>query len=284
MTTRASAPEPPSNPPAGRARDARFHARYGPWAVVTGASAGIGRELARAIHARGVGVVLAARREPQLRALAAELPVDLAQPGGVAALVAAVGEREIGLVAHAAGFGHGGPHVSAPAGEHGRMLAVNCGATLELLDHYLPGWIARRRGGALLLGSVIGYSGVPYSAHYAATKAYVMALGEALQVEARPFGVDIAVVAPGPTRTEFLDLAGMRGQSLADPTQVATTALAALGRTGIVIPDRNAWAIRCAMLTAPRALGVRIMGRIMAGMTGSSPDSLTVSTPPRGAA
>lgn len=252
----------------------------GPWAVVTGASSGIGRALALELAAAGLDLVLVARREDRLAALGEQLsargravrllPLDLTAEGAVEAVVARTADLDVGLVVHAAGVGWGGPHEGLSLDGHLRMLALNCRATLELAHRFQPRLAARGRGGLVLLASVVGFAGAPWSAHYAATKAYVLSLGEGLQHEWARHGLDVTVVAPGPTATEFFEVASLSASRASTPEEVARVTVARLGRRGVVLPDWLGFWIRVAMSTAPRWLGVRILGRVMAGMSGVS--------------
>lgn len=259
----------------------RWKDTYGPWTVITGASSGIGRSTAVALAREGMNVVLVARREEVLQAVAAQvealgvqtrvLASDLTSPGAVAALDEATADLDVGLVAHAAGFGLGGPHEDSSLEEHLSMLDLNARATLELAHRFEPRLKKRGRGGLVLYASVIAYTGVPWAANYAATKAYVLTLGEGLQVEWSRHGLDVTVVAPGPTQTGFFERASMTASAASDADQVAAATVAKLGRRGVLFPDWLGVGIRLAMLTAPRRLGVRIMGRIMGGMAGVHP-------------
>lgn len=251
---------------------------HGPWGVVTGASSGIGRALALELASAGLDLVLVARREERLRELGAQIAaggrafrvvaLDLTDDGAVERLAERTADLDLGLLVHAAGVGLGGPHERQSLDAHLRMLDLNGRVTLELAYRFQPRLAARGRGGLVLLASVIAFTGVPWSAHYAATKAYVMSLGEGLQVEWAREGLDVTIVAPGPTATEFFEIASMSASAASTPEEVARAAVARLGRRGVVLPDWLAFWIRVAMSTAPRWLGVRIMGHIMAGMTG----------------
>jgi len=254
-----------------------FVERYGPWALVTGASAGIGREVARELARRGLNLVLVARRGDRLDALARELEaahgvtcepraVDLLASDGSAAVQDALATHDVGLVVPAAGFGMSGPHLDGDLADHLRMLDLNCRVVLETVHLALPGLRRRGRGGIVLFGSVVGFAGAPWSAHYGATKGYVMQLGEALQIEEARHGIDVAVVAPGPTATEFFAQAEMTPGATDDPRTVARSLVRRLRSSGVVLPGWVAWAIRTAMSTAPRWLQVRIMGQVMASM------------------
>jgi uncharacterized protein len=156
--------------------------RCGPWAVITGASEGIGRAFAVEAAAAGLNLMLVARRAAPLNALAAELQrrhgiacqivvEDLGHPDAMQRLAAATGELEVGLLVAAAGFGSAGPLLDqSPAGE-ADMVAVNCTAVLAQCMHYGARMVQRRRGGVVLFSSVVAFHGTPWSANYAATKA-----------------------------------------------------------------------------------------------------------------
>lgn len=249
------------------------------WAVVTGASAGIGRATAERLAAGGRSVVLVARRRERLEALAEQLatahgvqavalPLDLTAAGAVARVLAEVDARDADLFVHAAGFGLGGAHAAIPLAHHLEMLDLNCRTTVGLTHGLAERYRARGRGGIVLFGSVVAFSGVPWAAHYAATKAFVLTLGEALQAELAGTGVEVTVVAPGPTRSEFGGRAGMAITVGATPEEVARTVVARLGRRGVVLTDRFAWMIRSSTIFAPRRLAVAILGWVMANMTG----------------
>ena len=256
----------------------QFFARYGQWAVVTGASSGIGEAMARELAAAGLDLVLVARREGELKRLAAEiagrhvrqprvLAVDLAQPAGLAAVEAATAGLDVGLVVLAAGFGTSGPFLGANYAEETAMLDLNCRAVLAQSLHFGRRFATNGRGGLILFGSLVGFQGAPTAAHYAATKAYVQTLGEALHVELAPRGVDVLVSAPGPVHSGFGARARMRMGAAETPATVARATLKALGRRMTVTPGMLSKFLTWSLMTAPRPLRTRIMGRIMGGMT-----------------
>jgi uncharacterized protein len=151
---------------------ARLHARYGPWAVVTGASDGIGRALAIELARAGLHVVLAARRHEVLTTLADELSaryrvearavaVDLAQPDGVRALVDATRDLDVGLLVAAAGFGTSGDFARADLDAELSMIDVNCRAVAALSHAFAQRFVARGRGGLVLMSSLVAFQGVP---------------------------------------------------------------------------------------------------------------------------
>jgi short-subunit dehydrogenase len=215
----------------------------GRWALVTGASAGIGEAFARELAKRGMNVALAARREDRLRALADEigtahrvrtlvLPADLGREGAAEALWAAAADaREIHLLVNNAGFGLKGPFGELPLERQAEMVRVNCIAPLELSHHALR-HMAGRGGGIVNVASVAGYQPIPLMATYAASKAFVVAFSEALTEEAREHGVRVVVVNPGPVKTEFQAVAGTAVRAAAPgmrtPEQIVDAALAGL--------------------------------------------------------
>lgn len=223
----------------------------GRWALVTGASMGIGEAFARALAARGMNLVLCARSADRLAALARELEAehgvhasvvvaDLAQPGAAArAWAEASRGRVIHLLVNNAGFGLHGRFDQLPADRQGEMVALNCTALLQLAHLALGEMRPRGDGGVLNVGSVAAFVPVPMKAVYAATKAFVLSLSQALVEENRGSGVRILCVSPGPTPTGFQAVAGSRvrqGQvGVLQAEEVVDAALAALdaGRTHV---------------------------------------------------
>jgi len=263
----------------------RLMSRYGPWAVVTGASSGIGREITRGLAAAGLNVVLVARSEGELRRLATELAdrygvearvvtLDLARDTGVGVLEGMTRDLDIGLFVASAGFGTSGPFLDSALDTELDMLAVNCCSLVALTWHFGRRLRARGRGGVVLMSSIVGFQGAPQAAHYAATKAYVQALGEALAVELAPAGVDVLASAPGPTASGFADRAGMTMGKAMDAAKVARGTLDALGRKSTVLPGFLSKLLRYSLATLPRWARVRIMGKVMRGMTRRGPDGL----------
>ena len=257
---------------------ARLRTRYGPWAVVTGASDGIGREMAAHLAAAGLNLVLVARRREVLAQTAAELTAiygtemrvieaDLARDAGVEAVVAGTGDVDAGLLVAAAGFGTSGAFLDSRLEEELAMLGVNCRAVVVLSRHFGRRFAERGRGGMVLMGSLVGFQGVPNAAHYAATKAYVQALAEGLHLELAPQGVDVIASAPGPVHSGFAARAHLRMGMAARPEVVARGTLNALGRRNTVRPGLLSKALEAALTPLPRWARARVMGNIMAGMT-----------------
>lgn len=223
----------------------------GRWALVTGASMGIGEAFARALAGRGMNVALAARSAERLAALAGEIeaehgvravavPVDLAKPGGPArAWAEASRAGPIHLLVNNAGFGLAGRFDALPRERQAEMVALNCTALLELAHLALGEMRPRGEGGIVNVGSVVAFQPVPGKAVYAATKAFVLSLTASLVEENRGSGVRILCLSPGPTPTGFQAVAGSRvreGQpGVLRAEEVVDAALAALdaGRTHV---------------------------------------------------
>ena len=257
---------------------ARIAKSYGPWALVTGASSGIGRAIAIQLAESGLDLILVARRSALLETLGKELEAscgievrcieaDLADRATVYDLMDQLKTYEIGLFVGAAGFGTSGAFIEAKLEEELNMLAVNC-ETILVMTHYLANRMDDRgRGGIILLASLVGFQGVPYAAHYAATKAYVQSLGEAIAVELKEKNVDVLSAAPGPVNSGFADRANMQMGNVLSPQQVAVPILKALGRKHTVLPGGLTKLLVGSLRTVPRWAKVRIMSKVMGGMT-----------------
>ena len=197
-----------------------FKKRYGEWAVITGASSGIGRASAVELAGIGLNLVLIARHQAELEKLARELSdqhgvqtrvvaSDLATLSGIKNVATEAKDLDVGLLVTAAGFGTTGPFLEATIEDEFAMLDVNCRAVLALSLHFGRRLAQRGRGGVVLFGSLVGFQGTPHAAHYAATKAYIQTLGEALHLELARQGVDVLVSAPGPVKSGFAARARM---------------------------------------------------------------------------
>jgi short-subunit dehydrogenase len=252
-------------------------ARYGPTALVTGASSGIGRACAGRLAAAGFDLVLVARSAPALQAVADALAAahgvnvrvvaaDLATPGAAAAVIEATADVDVGLLVAAAGFGSSGPFLAQDTADELGMIDLNCRAVVDLAHRVGQRLALRGRGGIVLFGSLVGWQGVPNSATYGATKAFVQSFAEGLHAELRPRGVDVLSVAPGPVASDFGTRARMRMGLTDRPETVARAALAALGRRQTVVPGRIGRILTWSLAALPRRARTAIMGRIMAGM------------------
>jgi len=247
---------------------------YGGWAVVTGASAGIGEAFARALAAERVNLVLTARREERLRSLASDLearheiatrvvPLDLVSDDAPRRLLDATADLDVGFVLNNAGFGVAGRFEQGPYERVLEMVRLNCVVVTAVSHLFLPRLIARGRGALVIVASVAGYQPLPLAAVYGATKAFDLMLGEALWAENRGRGVDVLAVSPGPTDTEFQAVAGEKPHTAVPPTDVVNATVGALGKQPSVIVG-NVNALRTFGLRfAPRALIARVAEMVM---------------------
>ncbi|HEU4704561.1 MAG TPA: SDR family oxidoreductase [Sphingomicrobium sp.] len=210
-------------------------------ALVTGASAGLGVEFARALAKRGRRLVLAARRKDRLEALAAELgnaravAVDLAEAGSVDRLMSdieAAGER-VELLVNNAGFGLKGRFAELDPGRQREMIAVNVASLTELCRAVAPGMIERKSGAILNVASTAAFQPGPGMAVYFATKAYVLSLTEALHEELAPHGIQVSALCPGPTRTEFGAVAGFGEKGSFDRLAADSASVVSAGLDGL---------------------------------------------------
>ena len=271
MTGRLEKPDSPTP-------RAAWRARYGPWALVTGASDGIGRETAVCLAKTGLHLALVARRRAALESLADELAAshrietrvldfDLGAPDAPEALFAATADLDIGLVVACAGFGTSGRFLETDTDSELEMIDVNCRAVLALSKGFAQRFLLRNRGGLVLMSSLLAFQGVPLAANYAATKAYVQTLAEGLHLELSPLGIDVVASAPGPIHSGFAARAGMQMGLGQEPRHVAQATLDSLGRRATVRPG---WLSKClegSLFGLPRWARARILGQVMKGMT-----------------
>jgi short-subunit dehydrogenase len=193
----------------------------GKWALITGASAGIGVAFAQELAFGGTNLVLTARRKDRLEALAQRLTTsykvrtevfaaDLADPAAPEKIFAFTKEKgiEIELLINNAGFGQYGEFPSIDAQRLLDMVQVNCSAVVHLTRLFLPQMIARRRGDVLILASTASFQAVPYISTYAATKAFDLLFAEGLAEEMKPYGIRVCALCPGSTESEFHAVAG----------------------------------------------------------------------------
>ncbi len=253
-------------------------------ALVTGASSGIGRHLAKLFAADRVDLVLVARRAGELESLATELrrsasiavtvlPVDLSQPGAAKALFATLQSRGLTVteLCNNAGYGLFGLFHDTPLEDELAMIRLNVDALTELTKLCLPAMLTRRDGRILNVASTASFQPGPYMAVYYATKSYVLSLSEALATELQGSGVTVTALCPGPTRTGFQDRAAMHDSALLK--NVALTEVSDVARAGyramqqgrrVVIPG---WMNRLGVFStrlSPRWLSAAIVKKISA--------------------
>ncbi len=267
------------NNPAGKTpRKSRLAKKYGDWALVTGASSGIGRAFARQIAAAGMNVVIVARRERALDALRAEIEkhhgvsvrvvvADLTSPESTARILEATRDLDIGLMIPNAGMEITGEFISTDLAAQEDLLRLNILSPLELTHAFARQMARRRRGGILLLASTFAFQGVPYVANYAASKAYILHFGEALSHEMKRHGVDVTVLAPGMTRTEMpakmpVDFSRIPMKSMA-PEAVARFGLKRLGRQPVAVPGMMNRMFAFMNRLMPRSAPVNMFGGML---------------------
>lgn len=250
--------------------------RYGEWALITGASAGIGAEFARALARDGMSCVLTARRADRLQALASELESayavqtrivgqDLSTPEGADRLVDAVADLDLAVLVANAGYGLAGRFDTQDVRRLGEMVQLNCAAPVVMINRLLPRLEARGRGAIIVVSSTAGHQPLPFNAVYAATKAFDLFLGEALWGELQGTGIDALVLQPGATVTEFQSVAGELPHEGEPASQVVEVALNALGQQPSVVSGWFNWLrANIAVRLLPRSIVVLVAGRVMA--------------------
>ncbi len=260
-----------------------FSQRYGNWAIVAGASEGLGAEYARELAARGLNLILIARREELLQSLAAELSerykirakplaLDLSSPDAAERIVQHTMDLDIGLLIYDAAFSTAGPFLEQHMDDHLREIHTNIYSPLKLV--YLLGqrMLGRGYGGIILMSSLSAFQGSAYISTYAATKAFNIVLAESLWEEWRMNGVDVLVCISGAIKTPNYDSSqpaktGGVGDMTMNATDVVREALDALGKQPYVIPGRmNRIASFVMRHLLPRKAAIKFMGRTLREM------------------
>jgi len=235
-------------------------------ALITGASAGLGVEFARQLAQRGRRLVLVARRQDRLDALAAEVgnaravAIDLSAPGAAAKLVAdcdAAGET-IDVLVNNAGFGLRGPFAKLDAARQREMIDLNIGALTDLCQLVAPRMAERRDGAILNVASTAAFQPGPKMAVYFASKAFVLSFTEALHEELKPFRVKVSALCPGPTRTEFGEVAGFGKDSRFDRMSMSAGEVVRQGLAGL---EANKAVVITGALNQAGAIGTRFLPR-----------------------
>jgi uncharacterized protein len=260
----------------------RFCEKYGPWALITGASSGIGAEFARQLAAKGLNLVLVARRSDRLRELGNMLKqehkiqsrivvCDLAELDFLPTLRSMLEGIDVGLLVNNAGFSNTGEFLANDLEKEIELLHVNCRAALILAHEFGKQMKTRKTGGIIFLSSSVAFTPTPFWGNYAASKAYDLFLAEALADEVKESGVDVLALCPGATRSEFQEVANIELEQLPrmaqplimDPVQVVELALRKLGRkTTVVVGWQNVLTVLCGRFI-PRRLNTRIMRSVI---------------------
>ncbi len=264
--------------PSNRENDTHEMRRVGGWALVTGASSGIGYAFATELARRGHPVLAVARRGERLEKLASEartfggriepLRADLLDPAGVHSVAERAAELDVELLVNNAGVATYGAFAEQPLERELDLIRLNVAALVELTHRLLPALLRHGRGGVINVASEMAFQPMPYFASYAASKAFVLSFSEALAEELRGSGVRITAVAPGFVRTEFADLAGSRRAQRPfphlTPERVVAVALRAY-ESGRVVKTVGAFYTALSLMArvAPRAFMRRLLGRLM---------------------
>jgi short-subunit dehydrogenase len=245
-------------------------------ALVTGASAGLGVEFARQMSKRGHRLVLAARRKERLEELARELgnaravAIDLSKADAALKLMddlTANGET-VDLLVNNAGFGLIGQFAELDAKRERQMIDLNAGVLTDLCRAVAPDMIERRSGGIINVASTAAFQPGPKMAVFFATKAFVLSLTEALHEELKPHGIKVSCLCPGPTRTEFGDVAGFGGNGLFDRVAMNAAEVVETGLKGldsnhaVVVPGWTNKVVAASTRFAPRPIVRKIAGAI----------------------
>jgi uncharacterized protein len=251
--------------------------KFGPWTIVTGASSGIGEAFARQLAASGINVVLVARRQPLLEALGHQLEqefhvqyraveLDLSDEDYIERLAEATRSLDIGLLVSNAGATVYGDFLTVERTTLYESLRLNVTAHLSLIHHYGQALAKRGRGGVILVSSAAGLQGTPHMADYAAAKAYVLSLGEALHVEFQNLGLNLTVLLPGPTDTPMFANSGTEARDMPmkvmSAQQCVAEGLAALHANKATHISGSL--IRLIMAVIPRSMRPRMMGSMVA--------------------
>ncbi len=257
--------------------------RYGPAALVVGASVGLGAAWAEALASRRLDLILVARRAEVLADTSARLartygvkvqalPGDLADPSWLADIEDRAGGGDVGFAVVNAAAAPSGPFVASSLDTLEQTVAVNCLGSLRVARSVLPEMAERGRGGLVFMSSLAGMQGSPGLAAYAATKAYLRVLAEGLWYEMRPSGVDVLACVAGAVDTPgYSASAAARAPGTMSPAAVVEATLAALGRRPVVVPGMvNAVASTVMLRLLTRAAGVEAMAKAnkAAGLAG----------------
>jgi len=256
----------------------RLQNKYGERAIVTGATSGIGLELATQLADAGFNLIINSRHPDKLKSVQENLKskytvqintvdADLSESEGVEKIIEASKHLNVGLLINNAGHGTSGLFVDSSLHAEINMLRVNCEAVLSLTHYFSRRFKQQKRGGIIFLSSLVAFQGVPYAANYAATKAYIQSFAEALAVELKPFGIAVLAAAPGPVSTGFEKRANMKMSRSLEPSKIGVQILKALGRKSTVLPGLLSKILIYSLRTVPRKSKVKIMQNIMGGMT-----------------
>lgn len=249
--------------------------KYGNWALITGASAGIGEAFARSLAKEKINLILIARREENLKLLSDELkrsfqietillPLDLTSTNYLKNLDESIKGIEIGLLINNAGAGRLNKFSEIETSVMSDIVKLNCVAPVEITTIILPGMINRKRGGIIFVSSIVGYQPVPYYGVYSATKVFDLFLGESLWYELKEHNIDVLTVSPGGTNTEFQQVAGStQKEYYRSSEQVVSTALKNIGKKSSVVDGWFNKLLICTNRLLPRKWSIILAAKIV---------------------
>ena len=251
--------------------------KYNQWALVTGASEGIGKDFARELAKQGFSLYLVARGKEKLETIRDEIKSlfgvkieidskDLSDPKSLEDLFLKTKEIDFGLIVLAAGFGSGGAFETLDVQNELNMVDLNCRSVVQMSHHYIKNALGKKELGVILFGSLVGFQGVPWTSTYAATKAFVQSFAEGLYGEYKGKGIDILSVAPGPVKSGFGGRASMKMGMSQSPNGIAKKSLSALGNTATIRPGFLSKFLGYSLATAPRRIRSFILKQIMSSM------------------
>ncbi len=254
----------------------KFTNKYGEWALITGASKGIGLEFSRQIAATGLNVVLVARSDSRLKQLSSAIerdyPIktrviaaDLTEVDGIARLFEATADLDIGLLVNNAGREDSGPFLQIPIDDAIKTVDLNIKVPLQLTQHFATKMRARGKGGILIMSSIVAFQGVPNIANYAASKAYDLVFAEGIAAELEPLNIDVLSVNPGFTKSELSPGINFDGLPInpMSAAAVVKTALKDLGTSRVSVPGSvNKFLYYSGKYLQPRRLNTAAFGGV----------------------
>ena len=250
--------------------------KYGPWALVTGASTGIGRGFARQLAREGLDLVLVARSADKLKEVQQELqgkhgvqvriaPIDLIGPDALSKIRAVTDNLNIGLLVNNAGSGVPGEFLDNDLDEELKVIDLNVRVPVELTHFFGRKFRDQSRGGIINVSSMVAFQGVPMFANYTGTKAFDLLFSESLERELKPYGIDVVALVPGPVTTDLTSTWNLSAFPTATrtPDQVARVALNAIGKKVVAIPGIDNRILAFTGRFAPRKLLATVMGKVV---------------------
>lgn len=249
--------------------------KYGPWALITGASSGLGAEFAKQLAKKGFSLVLVARRQDRLDRIARNLEkeylvktktlsLDLADIQSVTKIMEETEDLDIGLVVNNAGYSITGELISSNIQNHMDMMHVNCISPFLLSVNFSNRFNSKgRQGGIIIVSSTVAFIPTPNWTHYSATKAYSLFIGEGLSSELAKKGIDVLTLCPGGMKTEFQKVAKIKNTGAMEVGPVVTYALKSLGKKSVAIPG---WHNKLFFYYLPKVFPRRLMNSILGNL------------------